>query len=56
MDDSDLPNASAPPAWSLALERADADMAAGRIVPASRVHALLLKALEDMRADTEKLR
>jgi len=56
MDDSNLPNASVSPAWALALERADADLAAGRIVPASQVHALLLETIEEMAAATAKVR
>lgn len=56
MDDSNLPSASVPQTWALSLERADADMAAGRIVPASKVHAMLLETLEEMEAETAKVR
>jgi hypothetical protein len=56
MDDSKLPSASVPQTWALALERADADLAAGRLVPASKVHAMLLETLEEMEAETAKVR
>jgi hypothetical protein len=56
MGDSDMPQLSVPPAWALALERADSDLAAGRLVPASQVHALLREAIEEMEAETTNVR
>ncbi len=47
-----MPQLSVSPDWALTLERVDADLAAGRLVPASQVHALLRETIEEMEAGT----
>ncbi len=44
--DDDVPKAAPPQSWIEALDRADADIAAGRVVEGAVIHKMLDDALE----------
>jgi hypothetical protein len=54
--DDEVPQTEPPPSWIEALDRADADIAAGRVVDGAVIHKMLDEALERLsrRSATKK--